>query len=295
MAGFLGIGNYEKEGPGIDKNAPQKHTFVVFFETFFRNFWKFISINFIYFIISVPLITNGLANAGITNVARNTARDKHSFGLPDFYETIKKNYKQALPVGIISIIVYALSILSIGFYYVSGTKYTAPIGMGVSFAVLLIFSMMQYYIWTLMITFNFKIGQLFMNSFRFVFVNLWKNLLCLLINVLIFALNYFILLLTPDKFSVGALGIEIVLFILIYPCFNALLIQYCTFPAIKKFIIDPYYKEHPDADIEKRRDLGLEIPENEREEKEDYFDQYVKEANTPDDTEPDDDTPIFED
>ena len=48
MAGFFGLFNYEKEGPGIRKDAPRKKTFIVFFETFFRNFWKFIPINLIF-------------------------------------------------------------------------------------------------------------------------------------------------------------------------------------------------------------------------------------------------------
>ena len=48
MAGLFGLFNYEKEGPGIDKNAPKKHGFIVFFETFFRNFWKFMPINLIF-------------------------------------------------------------------------------------------------------------------------------------------------------------------------------------------------------------------------------------------------------
>ena len=89
MAGLFGFFNYEKEGPGIDKNAPQKHGFIVFFETFFRNFWKFIPINLVYCFVSLPIITNGFAKVGITHVARNTARDKHSFGLSDFFDTIK--------------------------------------------------------------------------------------------------------------------------------------------------------------------------------------------------------------
>ena len=41
MAGFFGIGDFTKEGPGIEKDAPEKKKIVVFFETFFRNFWKF--------------------------------------------------------------------------------------------------------------------------------------------------------------------------------------------------------------------------------------------------------------
>ena len=95
MAGFFGLFNYEKEGPGISKNAPKKKTFLIFFETFFRNFWKFMPINLVYSLISVPVITGGFASVGITHVARNTARDKHSFGLSDFFDTIKKNWKQA--------------------------------------------------------------------------------------------------------------------------------------------------------------------------------------------------------
>ena len=32
--------NYTKEGPGVEKNAPQKKRFFVFFEIYFRKFWK---------------------------------------------------------------------------------------------------------------------------------------------------------------------------------------------------------------------------------------------------------------
>ena len=42
-----------------------------------------------------------------------------------------------------------------------------------------------------------------------------------------------------------------------FPSFRSFLIQYNVFPEVKKYIIDPYYEEHPDEDIEKRRELGL--------------------------------------
>ena len=108
MAGFFGLFDYQKEGPGIDKNAPPKKTFVVFFETFFRNFWTFITINLIHCIISVTFIFNGLACIGLTNVTRNIARDKHSFGLSDYFETIKKNWRQGFPAGIINVLIFAV-------------------------------------------------------------------------------------------------------------------------------------------------------------------------------------------
>ena len=257
MAGFFGLFNYEKEGPGISKNAPKKKTFVVFFETFFRNFWKFININLVYLIVSLPVITNGLATAGITNVTRNIARDKHSFGLSDFFETIKKNWKQALPVGIINTVIYLLLGYSAFFYFNSeGTM--ATVGLAFIFCMTFIFTVMQFYIWTLMITFDFKLKQIYKNSFKFVFINMKLNLLCFFSIVLIYAVNILILFLLNSRFF-AVLLLELFLYIILFPSFRYLLVQYCVFPSVKKYIIDPYYEEHPDEDIEKRRNLGIEV------------------------------------
>lgn len=256
MAGFFGLFNYEKEGPGIDKNAPKKHGFIVFFETFFRNFWKFIPINLVYCLLNIPVITNGFANVGITHVARNTARDKHSFGLSDFFDTIKKNKKQALIAGVINSVVYILMIINLVFYWFYTKDFVQSIGFGFVMAIFFLFTVMNYYLWTLIITFDFKLKQAYMNSFRFVFVNLKYNLLCFFVLTLICAVGIALLFIFPNYFF-AILPIEIILYMIIYPAFKALLVQFCTFPSIKKYIIDPYYEEHPDEDIEKRHDLGL--------------------------------------
>ncbi len=258
MAGFFGLFNYEKEGPGISKNAPKKKTFIVFFETFFRNFWKFININLVYSIVSIPIVTNGLAAAGITNVTRNIARDKHSFGLSDFFETIKKNWKQALPVGIINALLYIILFYDIYFFNFASEGTIAIVGLALALSMTFIFTVMQFYIWTLMITFDFKLKQLYKNSFKFVFINMKMNLLCFFSIALIYAVNIAILFLFKSYFF-PVLSIELFLYIILFPSFRYLLVQYCVFPSIKKHIIDPYYKEHPDADIEKRQNLGIEV------------------------------------
>lgn len=260
MAGFFGLFNYEKEGPGISKNAPKKKTFIVFFETFFRNFWKFITINLVYDLISVPVLTNGLASAGLTNVTRNIARDKHSFGLSDFFDTLKKNWKQALPAGIINTLVYAMLFFDIYFFWFSSKGIMASIGVGICVCILFIFTVMNYYIWTLMITFKFSLKQIYKNSFKFVFINMKLNLLCFFSLLLVYAVNIGLIFLFQSAFFI-VLTLEIFLYILLYPSFRFLLVQFCTFPSIKKYIIDPYYLEHPDEDIDKRRDLGIEVEE----------------------------------
>ncbi len=281
MAGFFGLFNYEKEGPGISKNAPKKHGFIVFFETFFRNFWKFITINLVYSLISLPLFTNGLANVGITHVARNTARDKHSFGLSDFFDTIKKNKKQALIAGIINTLVYLLMGANAFFYWFYIKGIMQSIGIGFIISIFFIFTVMCYYLWTLIITFNYTLKQAYMNSFRFVFVNLKYNLLCFFATALVIAAGVALLFIFPSYFFM-ILPIEFLLYIAVFPCFKALLVQFCTFHSIKKFIIDPYYEEHPDEDLDKRHDLGL--------------DPVVEEATTEEDGEDEEDSDvIFED
>ena len=153
-------------------------------------------------------------------------------------------------------------------------------------AVLLVFLMMNFYIWTLMITFHFKLSQLYRNSFKFVFINLKKNLLCGVILVAVYALGILIRCLIPNLLVWTLLFIFTVCCI---PAFRFLLIQFCTFPAVKKFIIDPYYEAHPGEDIEKSRALGLDIPEEDDKEETDG-------ANSDDDSDDDDpDAPVFED
>ncbi len=47
----------------------------------------------------------------------------------------------------------------------------------------------------------------------------------------------------------------------VLPGFSHLFAQFMIFPKVKKLMIDPYYEQHPDEDVELRRNLGLEITE----------------------------------
>ena len=273
MAGLFGFFNYEKEGPGVSKDAPKKRSFFRFFELYFRNFWKLLVNNLVYFVVSLPILTNGLAQAGITNIARSIAREKHSFGFADFKDTIKKNWKQGLALGIINTLIYALLIFDIVFLNKLKQSTFNTIYLGMIFAAFFIYTVMNFYMWTLMITFRFKIKQIFTNSLKFVIINLKYNFLCFFILVLVIALFLGILFLA-QKFMIAYVLVPF-LFICIYPGFKALLVQFCTFPCIKKCIIDPYYEEHPDADIEKRRSLGV----LEEEDDEDVFSDEDEEVN----------------
>lgn len=47
-------GNYSKPGPGVYKNAPEKKGLNLFYEIFFRKFWKLIQLNLMYIVTLLP-------------------------------------------------------------------------------------------------------------------------------------------------------------------------------------------------------------------------------------------------
>lgn len=60
MAGFFGLFDYTKPGPGIPKDAPPKARIIVFFEIFFRKFWNLVKINIMFNIFNLPAIIAAL-------------------------------------------------------------------------------------------------------------------------------------------------------------------------------------------------------------------------------------------
>ena len=74
--------NYNKEGPGVSKNGPKKRVFFVFFETLFRNLWRLIPVSLMYWLL---FLIPGFSAVGMTYITRSLSRDKHSFGISDFF------------------------------------------------------------------------------------------------------------------------------------------------------------------------------------------------------------------
>lgn len=56
MAGFFGLFDYTREGPGVPKDAPPKSRFVVFFEVLGRKFWNIIKVNLLFNLFNIPAL-----------------------------------------------------------------------------------------------------------------------------------------------------------------------------------------------------------------------------------------------
>ena len=278
MAGFFGLFDYSKPGPGVDKNAPKKKNFIEFWEIFFRKFWKLVQINLCYVLTCLPVVTVGLANAGMTYVTRNFVREKPVFTWEEYLETIKKNWKQALPVGIINLIVTIVLVWDVTFFYegyAASKEVIQLILLSLIGCFYVVFTIMKYYIYMMMITFRFSVKQLYKNAMLMVSAGLKSNLIISGILLLFYAL-----MIVPAFFSLQvAIVLDSLLLIFIFPAFRSLLIQYYIFPVIRKYIIEPYYKEHPEEKKDAVRILNV----------------YVENENGEPDPEENKDEPVFKD
>ena len=101
------------------------------------------------------------------------------------------------------------------------------------------YSIMRYYIYLMMVTFDLKIWKLFKNAFIFSILNFKRNILAFSGIALVILLNvYLFLILLP-------LGLMLPFFLTFSLC--AFMGAYAAYPKIKEIMIDPYYKDEKPA------------------------------------------------
>ena len=278
------FGGYNNPGPGVSKEEPEKKPFFRFFELYFRKFWKLMVVNVLYLLVSLPLVTRGLGQVGLTYITRQYSREKYAFIPSDFFDTIKKNWKQGLVFGLLELLLSVGCGYSLYFYFMGvWTSAEFSIGNILPLAIALFITAMVtftfYYVYLQIITFKMSFKQILKNSVLFAAGGVKQNLLLTVVQVAITV----IAVVAFWFFDHIALGILIPLYVLVYPAFRSFMIQFTVFPLVKKAIIDPYYAEHPDEDIEKRRDLNLEAeePEAKPEDEPIFTDAPHRERETP--------------
>jgi len=255
--------NYNKPGPGVEKDVPPKPRFFIFFDVLKRKFWHVIKINlmfvlfnlpalFVAFIVAsnflqklkideglgdfyvrfflaaimtlIPVITIGPVQAGITYILRNYSREEHSFIWWDFKENFIKNFKQGMIITVIDIVVMYILGIAINFYTSqSGLIYVAATSF--IFLSLIVFMIMHLYIYPMLVTVHLSIKDIYRNAFIF-------SILKLLPNVLFLALNMVIAYAAFYNIVAGLL-----IYVLILPGFMGLMNNFYVNPIIKKYVL----------------------------------------------------------
>lgn len=260
--------NYDKAGPGVDKNAPKKKGIFLYAELFFRKFWLLIKANMLYFALSLPVmaiyniiiitaltsvLTENLAeeawqlsliftaiitvlwgagpiSGGYTYLLRNFAREEHVWLFSDFFEKSKETFKLGMVVLLCDLAALVLGINAFGIY-------TSLMRQGFAYSKyamvaccisFAIYTFMHYYIYELSVTFENKLGKTFKNALVMGVATLPANLF----------LTIFVILITFFAFERLASFLIIVLLFLIWISFMRFPIDFYTARMIKRNFID---------------------------------------------------------
>jgi len=236
-----------KEGKGVRKDEPEKKTFFRFWEQFGRKFWNLITLNLLYILLCLPIVTIGAATAGFVYVLRNYALGKPVFLKDDFFGAIKRNWKQATLIWILQLFAIVLDTFAIYFYgsIVIGMDDSSStsmfiiflLGLAISIGIGIVLLFMSFYIYLMMVSFDFKTKSLIKNAFLFSGLGVKVNFINLLSYLLFFALGALLISIRI------ILPIGVMYFVLLTAPFCGFLAVFNSFPLIRKHIIDPYYEE----------------------------------------------------
>lgn len=293
--------SYDKPGKGIDPDAPQKRSFFRFFDIFFRKFGKFIKINLLYVLTSIPaliivfilsgivsnsflslpetestfssivnqLVTNaadteylkntlivsvdlfirsilsflfmalwgmGPSTAGMTYIMRNFAREEHAWLWSDFKDSVKSNFKQSLIVFFVDIVLFVLFFNAVIFY--SQTSGIMSLLGYFVIVIAMIYTMMHFYIYPMIITFDLKLKDIYKNALIFTMGKLPSNLFVLLIILLLHIGCSVAAVLYTGSYALLALFFVVLLELVIFQSFSSFLINFNTYPKMKKYMLD---------------------------------------------------------
>ncbi len=275
--------NYNKPGPGVDKDAPPKPRFFTFFEVLKRKFWHLIRINFLYVLCNIPalvlalyvssaylqkvhidnaglndfyiriflaaimiflsVVTIGPVQAGFTYVLRNYSREEHAFIWWDFKDNFIKNFKQGMIITGIDIVVMYILGIALNFY-LSTPGILATAASAFVFLSIIVYCIMHLYLYPMLVTVQLSIKNLYKNAFILSLLRLLPNILFVILNILIAYAAFY----NPI--------IGIVLFLLITPSITGLMNNFFVNPTIKKYVVDTTQIATEDEEEDSDDDTG---------------------------------------
>ena len=196
--------NFDKPGPGVDKDAPKKKGIFLYFELFFRKFWLLIKVNMLYFLVSLPVMAiynfilinefasimpnagasawwqlsligtailtilwgTGPVTGGFVYILRNFAREEHAWLLSDFFEKSKETLKLGITVLLTDIILLFLSMTSVNVYIglIKQGVGIAKYALVALAVILALYTFMHYYVYELGVTFDNKVSKTVKNA-----------------------------------------------------------------------------------------------------------------------------------
>ena len=170
--------------------------------------------------------------AGTSYLVRNFSRQEHAW-ISDIFTIARKNYWRAVAVGAIDVLIAFMLYFSFAFYtmqagFMNFFRY-------IIFMIAILFLWMHYYLYTMLVTFDFSLKALYINSLMFALNRFFWNILITFIVLFLLVLEYsaaMLFLTNGDTILVLLIVSVLGLGALFYT------VGFWTYPTIKSKIID---------------------------------------------------------
>ena len=236
---------------GVPKAPAEKKGLFKFGEIYGRRCWQLITLNLIFLLACIPIVTIGPAIAAMTKVCRNWSQERNAFVWADFWDAFKKNFKQGFVMGTIDLVCLVGFYVAILSYYEWASETSAMyIPLIICISCCTVFFMMHFYIYLMIASTNLSLFKIIKNSFFLVSLGIKKSLWTLLIWIIVLFLM--IGFLPYSLFIIPFWPFSFLCFVNAFNCY----------PEIRKYVIQPYYDErgedNPEFDYLKTDDAVFE-------------------------------------
>lgn len=200
--------------------------------------WSSTSI-FLVSLCLLVLLTNGIANVGLHYLLRASVTSDYSVTAADFFTAIKKNFKQGFVFGIFDVLIGLL----LGYDFIAyqanaGVSFVYQVMFYLIIVIALFYIVVRTYIYLMIVSFDFSFGKIVKNALLLGCLGFKRNIAALFGVALFIVLNFYLLV------FVRGIGFLLPFFVTIGLCIYSLV--YAEWKVIEQYVVEPYYKEHPD-------------------------------------------------
>lgn len=185
------------------------------------------------------IFTFGLSTIGLVYNMRNVCKGESVYTWSDYFESIKKNFRQGFILGILDIVICALLVYDIVAYRANaGNGFVMLVFFYASVLFAAVYYIMRFYMYIQLVTCKMKLGKIIKNSFLLVPLGIKRNIAGF-VGSLIFAVIFVYAFILLPSFT-------IILLFMFAIAFLTYIGVYCAYPVVDKYVIQPYYDDHPE-------------------------------------------------
>ena len=185
----------------------------------------------------------GFINVGSTYCARSLLRGEPVFVWSDFIYSAKRNFKQALFIGIVDVLCLFMLIFDFIYFSRMGGSFMLDVSFFGICALIILYAFMRPYIYLMIITFDMKFRKILKNALIFSILGIGRNLMGLLGIAVLIIIN---IALTIVLRPIGVVIPLILPLLYLLPSIS-LFTTYGAYPIIEKYMIDPVIVENEES------------------------------------------------